>query len=65
MPAKTILVTAGAQGIGRGIAQRFLRGGWRLVLFDLTSAWQKRSRRTQVGRAITRPRSRRQAERES
>jgi NAD(P)-dependent dehydrogenase (short-subunit alcohol dehydrogenase family) len=35
MSTKAILITGGAQGIGRGIAQRFLRGGWQVVLFDL------------------------------
>lgn len=35
MSTKAILITGGAQGIGRGIARRFLQGGWRVVLVDL------------------------------
>jgi NAD(P)-dependent dehydrogenase (short-subunit alcohol dehydrogenase family) len=35
MQPKVVFITAGAQGIGRGVAQRFLQGGWHTVLFDV------------------------------
>jgi NAD(P)-dependent dehydrogenase (short-subunit alcohol dehydrogenase family) len=31
---RTVLVTGGAQGIGRGIAERFLAAGWQVMLLD-------------------------------
>jgi NAD(P)-dependent dehydrogenase (short-subunit alcohol dehydrogenase family) len=35
MPTQAVLITGGAQGIGRGVARRFLQGGWRVILFDV------------------------------
>jgi NAD(P)-dependent dehydrogenase (short-subunit alcohol dehydrogenase family) len=32
--SKTVIVTGGAQGIGRGIAARLLAGGWRVAIVD-------------------------------
>ena len=35
MNAKTILITGGAQGIGRGCAEHFLKAGWNVAAMDV------------------------------
>lgn len=35
MNAKTILITGGAQGIGRGCAEHFLKAGWNVAVVDI------------------------------
>lgn len=32
---KSALITGGAQGIGRAVAQRLRHDGWRVAIFDL------------------------------
>lgn len=54
MDAKSVLITGGAQGIGRATARRFLDGGWRVLLVDREAAALAAARADLGGEVVAR-----------